>query len=118
MPTTISLASSSPASWLLDEVEIKMQGVLDSMAYDTATDHNTQNTARRVAKMYSQRGAQWTLCASTEHHLNAEHLNELTIAIYITVRSACRSLLSGHRQGMRLACCPMKAPPTSLACPS
>jgi GTP cyclohydrolase I len=52
MPTTTSLASSSRASWpLLDEVEIKMQGVLDSMA-DTATDHNTQNTARRVAKMY------------------------------------------------------------------
>lgn len=37
---------------LLDEVESKMQGVLDSLVIDTATDHNTQNTARRVAKMY------------------------------------------------------------------
>ena len=37
---------------LLDEVEIKMQGVLDAMVIDTENDHNTQNTARRVAKMY------------------------------------------------------------------
>ena len=37
---------------LLDEVEVKMKGVLSSMVIDTETDHNTQNTARRVAKMY------------------------------------------------------------------
>ena len=39
---------------LLDEVEAKMQGVLDSMVIDTQHDHNTSNTARRVAKMYLQ----------------------------------------------------------------
>ena len=37
---------------LLDEVEGKMQGVLDSLVIDTVGDHNTGNTARRVAKMY------------------------------------------------------------------
>ncbi len=37
---------------LLDEVEAKMQGVLDSMVIDTGSDHNTNDTARRVAKMY------------------------------------------------------------------
>ena len=37
---------------LLDEVEDKMQGVLDSMVIDTTSDHNTGDTARRVAKMY------------------------------------------------------------------
>ena len=37
---------------LLDEVELKMQGVLDSLVIDTEQDHNTNNTARRVAKMY------------------------------------------------------------------
>ena len=37
---------------LLDEVETKMQGVLDSLVIDTQRDHNTGNTARRVAKMY------------------------------------------------------------------
>jgi len=37
---------------LLDEVEIKMRGVLESLVIDTVSDHNTQDTARRVAKMY------------------------------------------------------------------
>ena len=37
---------------LLDEVEGKMKGVLESLVIDTESDHNTQDTARRVAKMY------------------------------------------------------------------
>jgi GTP cyclohydrolase I len=37
---------------LLDEVEEKMQAVLDSLVIDTEQDHNTRSTARRVAKMY------------------------------------------------------------------
>jgi GTP cyclohydrolase I len=36
---------------LLDEVEVKMKGVLDSLVIDVENDHNTDNTARRVAKM-------------------------------------------------------------------
>jgi GTP cyclohydrolase I len=39
---------------LLDEVEVKMRGVLDSLVIDTDNDHNTGDTARRVAKMYVQ----------------------------------------------------------------
>ena len=35
-----------------EEVEEKMQGVLDSLVIDTDNDHNTKDTARRVAKMY------------------------------------------------------------------
>ena len=34
------------------EVQEKMQGVLDSLVIDTENDHNTNDTARRVAKMY------------------------------------------------------------------
>ena len=52
---------------LLDEVEVKMQGVLDSMVIDTVGDHNTGNTARRVAKMYL-RGVQWPLCRAAQHY--------------------------------------------------
>ena len=37
---------------LLDEVEGRMQAVLDSLVIDTERDHNTDKTARRVAKMY------------------------------------------------------------------
>jgi GTP cyclohydrolase IA len=76
---------------LLDEVEIKMKGVLESMVIDTQTDHNTQNTARRVAKMYLTevfKGRYIAAPAVTEFP-NAEHLNELMIVGPITVRSAC-----------------------------
>ena len=31
---------------LLDEVEAKMQGVLDSLVIDTTNDHNTESTAQ------------------------------------------------------------------------
>ena len=76
---------------LLDEVEIKMQGVLDSMVIDTATDHNTQNTARRVAKMYLNEvfNGRYVPVPNITEFPNAEHLNELMIVGPITVRSAC-----------------------------
>ena len=76
---------------LLDEVEEKMKGVLSSMVIDTAHDHNTGNTARRVAKMYLNevfKGRYVPAPAITEFP-NAEHLNELMIVGPITVRSAC-----------------------------
>lgn len=76
---------------LLDEVQDKMQGVLDAMVIDTVHDHNTRATARRVAKMYVNevfRGRYVAQPAITEFP-NAEHLNELMIVGPITVRSAC-----------------------------
>lgn len=76
---------------LLDEVEEKMKGVLSSLVIDTANDHNTDDTARRVAKMYVNevfRGRYVPGPAITEFP-NAEHLNELMIVGPITVRSAC-----------------------------
>ena len=76
---------------LLDEVEVKMQGVLDSLVIDTVTDHNTQNTARRVAKMYLNEvfKGRYVEGPSITEFPNAEHLNELIIVGPITVRSAC-----------------------------
>jgi GTP cyclohydrolase IA len=76
---------------LLDEVEIKMQGVLDSLVIDTATDHNTHNTARRVAKMYVNEvfKGRYVPAPTITEFPNAEHLNELMIVGPITVRSAC-----------------------------
>ena len=76
---------------LLDEVAGKMQGVLESLVIDTESDHNTQDTARRVAKMYLNevfRGRYAAPPAVTEFP-NAEQLNELMIVGPITVRSAC-----------------------------
>lgn len=37
---------------LVDEVAEKFQGVLESLVIDTENDHNTKETARRVAKMF------------------------------------------------------------------
>lgn len=76
---------------LLDEVEDKMRGVLDSLVIDIENDHNTDNTARRVAKMYVNevfRG-RYVEGPSITEFPNVGHLNELMIVGPIIVRSAC-----------------------------
>jgi len=76
---------------LLREVCVKMEGVLESLVIDIEHDHNTQDTARRVAKMYLTevfRGRYVPIPKVTEFP-NAEHLNELMIMGPVTVRSAC-----------------------------
>jgi GTP cyclohydrolase I len=76
---------------LLDEVAGKMKGVLESLVIDIESDHNTNDTARRVAKMYLTevfRGRYVAAPPVTEFP-NAEHLNELMIVGPVTVRSAC-----------------------------
>jgi len=76
---------------LLDEVEGKMQGVLSSLVIDTQRDHNTDQTARRVAKMYLNEvfKGRYVSAPTITEFPNAEHLNELMIVGPITVRSAC-----------------------------
>jgi len=76
---------------LLDEVEDKMKGVLSSLVIDTDHDHNTDNTARRVAKMYLKEvfNGRYVSAPAITEFPNAEHLNELMIVGPITVRSAC-----------------------------
>ena len=76
---------------LLDEVAGKFREVLASLVIDTDSDHNTRDTARRVAKMYINevfRGRYAEAPLVTEFP-NAEFLNELMIVGPITVRSAC-----------------------------
>jgi len=76
---------------LLAEVEGKFKAVLESLVIDTESDHNTNETAKRVAKMYVTevfRGRYVAPPPVTEFP-NAEALNELMIVGPITVRSAC-----------------------------
>lgn len=76
---------------LLDEVAGKLEGVLESLVIDTESDHNTQDTARRVAKMFVKevfRGRYDPPPPVTEFP-NIAHLNELMIVGPVTVRSAC-----------------------------
>jgi GTP cyclohydrolase I len=76
---------------LLDEVSVQMQGVLESLVIDTESDHNTNDTARRVAKMYLHEvfGGRYVKQPTTTEFPNVERLNELMIVGPITVRSAC-----------------------------
>lgn len=76
---------------LLDEVSARMQGVLESLVIDTVNDHNSQDTARRVAKMYLQEvfGGRYTAAPAVTEFPNVSRLNELMIIGPITVRSAC-----------------------------
>ena len=76
---------------LLDEVEDKMKGVLESLVIDTDNDHNTNETAKRLAKMYIKEVFNGRYVKSPEitEFPNAERLNELMIVGPITVRSAC-----------------------------
>jgi GTP cyclohydrolase I len=73
------------------EVQARMQEVLRALVIDTDSDHNTQDTAKRVAKMFIDevfRGRYVPMPEVTEFP-NAERLNELMIVGPITVRSAC-----------------------------
>lgn len=76
---------------LLDEVAIKMQGVLESLVIDTQNDHNAADTARRVAKMYINEvfAGRYKKQPRITDFPNNERLNELMIVGPITVRSAC-----------------------------
>ena len=73
------------------EVEAKLKGVLETLVIDTESDHNTQDTARRVAKMFVKEvfhGRYAPMPPVTEFP-NIERLNELMIVGPVTVRSAC-----------------------------
>ncbi len=76
---------------LEDEVTARLQALLESLVIDTASDHNTRGTARRVARMFLHevfKGRYHPMPPVTEFP-NAERLNELMIVGPITVRSAC-----------------------------
>ncbi len=73
------------------EVQAKMQEVLQSLVIDTDSDHNTNETAKRVAKMFIDevfRG-RYVKSPSVTEFPNFSRLNELMIVGPITVRSAC-----------------------------
>jgi GTP cyclohydrolase I len=76
---------------LLNEVSIKMNGVLESLVIDITSDHNTLETGRRVAKMYLNEVFQgrYRPAPPVTEFPNAESLNELMIVGPMTVRSAC-----------------------------
>ena len=73
------------------EAQSAVEKLLDSLVIDWRNDHNSRETARRVAKMYLNEifaGRYQTQPEITEFP-NDKKLNELMIVGPITVRSAC-----------------------------
>ncbi|MFG6429821.1 GTP cyclohydrolase I [Roseateles sp. LYH14W] len=73
------------------EVQAKMQEVLKALVIDTDSDHNTQDTAKRVAKMFVREvfAGRYAQPPAVTEFPNVTRLNELMIVGPITVRSAC-----------------------------
>lgn len=76
---------------LQSDLEGKVRAVLETLVIDIESDHNTQETARRVAKMYVREvfGGRFTPMPPVTEFPNVSLLNELMIIGPITVRSAC-----------------------------
>lgn len=73
------------------EVAAKMGAVLRALVIDTESDHNTRDTARRVAKMFVREvfAGRYQPQPPVTEFPNVSRLNELMIVGPVTVRSAC-----------------------------
>jgi GTP cyclohydrolase I len=73
------------------EVASKIDEMLRALVIDTDSDHNTRDTARRVAKMYLMEvfAGRYVPQPPVTEFPNVRRLNELMIVGPITVRSAC-----------------------------
>lgn len=74
-----------------EELQQKLEDVLDTLLIDRKHDHNTQETAKRVAKMYIQevfKGRYDPMPKVTEFP-NAKDLDQIYTLGPITIRSAC-----------------------------
>ena len=76
---------------LTKEVAQEMQGVLESLIIDTKNDHNTQDTANRVAKMFVQELFAGRFQAAPKITSFPNHLeyDQLYVTGPITIRSTC-----------------------------
>lgn len=76
---------------LLAEVEERVESLLESLIIDTSKDHNTQQTAHRIAKMYIQEvfsGRYQEKPILTEFP-NARELDEIYLVGPVALRSTC-----------------------------
>ncbi|WP_431825819.1 GTP cyclohydrolase I [Burkholderia sp. F1] len=73
------------------EVEQHMERVLRALVIDVDNDHNTRETARRVAKMFVREvfAGRYEAAPAITEFPNIERLNELIIVGPLRVRSAC-----------------------------
>jgi GTP cyclohydrolase I len=72
-------------------VEKAVEALLEALCIDTDNDHNTADTARRVAKMYVREvcAGRFDPMPATTFFPNARHLNEICTLGPVAVRSMC-----------------------------
>lgn len=73
------------------EVESRVKEVLRALVIDTENDHNTADTARRVASMFMDEvfSGRYQPAPAVTAFPNVSRLNELMLVGPLTVRSAC-----------------------------
>ena len=76
---------------LQQEVQARLQTVLETLVIDVHSDHNTEGTARRVAKMFIREvfHGRYTSMPPVTEFPNVAGLNELIIVGPVNVRSSC-----------------------------
>lgn len=76
---------------LIDEVAEKMKEVLHSLVIDVENDHNTEDTARRVAKMFINEtlAGRYLSRPSTTEFPNIQAYDELYLVGPIEIKSMC-----------------------------
>ncbi len=73
------------------EVQLACQALLKALVIDTENDHNTRETAKRMAKMYVREvfKGRYEAMPELKDFPNAKQLDEIYVIGPITVRSAC-----------------------------
>lgn len=73
------------------EVATKVRDLLDALVIDVENDHNTRDTARRMAKLYLREvfAGRYQAAPPVTDFPNAKELDEIYTVGPITVRSAC-----------------------------
>ncbi|PMS14490.1 GTP cyclohydrolase [Trinickia dabaoshanensis] len=76
---------------LQEEIEARFEGVLRALVIDVENDHNTRETAKRVAKMFVREvfAGRYESVPRVTEFPNVERLNELNIIGPLSVKSAC-----------------------------
>jgi len=92
--------SEEEKSLLVDELALKFEDVLQTLIIDTANDPNSQDTARRLAKMYV-----WEIMSGRYEPRpdatafpNTGKMGQRTYKGMLVVRSEIRSICSHHHQ--------------------
>jgi len=76
---------------LAEEVANKMESVLESLIIDTEHDHNTRETANRIAKMYIKEifSGRYLPEPEVTSFPNTKRLDQMFVTGPITIRSVC-----------------------------